>query len=237
MAWIDQRDGEGMWWKLANRNKRNVVLDLKDAGDTTCCCGSSTMPHVLVENFRPGTLERLGLGPDVLLARNPGLVITRVSGFGQSGPYARRPGFATIAEAMSGFASINGEPDGQPLLPPIASTDEVTGIASAFATMVALHSGPGAGGRHQPAGDDVPADGPAAARVRAHRRAAAAARLRPPLHRCPAGPTGAPTGAGSRCLRAATPWRPGYSRCSVSGTTSGSRRSPGAGSTATTSSR
>ena len=67
---------------------------------------------MLVENFRPGTLERLGLGPDALLARNPRLVITRVTGFGQDGPYANRPGFATIAEAMSGLAAINGEPDG-----------------------------------------------------------------------------------------------------------------------------
>jgi crotonobetainyl-CoA:carnitine CoA-transferase CaiB-like acyl-CoA transferase len=98
---------------------------------------------VLVENFRPGTLERLGLGPDVLHERNPKLVITRVSGFGQTGPYAQRPGFATLAEAMSGFAAINGEPDGPPLLPPIALTDEITAMAAAFATMVAIHSGVG----------------------------------------------------------------------------------------------
>jgi crotonobetainyl-CoA:carnitine CoA-transferase CaiB-like acyl-CoA transferase len=88
-------------------------------------------------------MERLGLGPDVLLERRPSLVMTRVSGFGQTGPYAQRPGFATIAEAMSGFAALNGEPDGAPLLPPIALTDEVTGLAAAFATMVALHSGVG----------------------------------------------------------------------------------------------
>jgi crotonobetainyl-CoA:carnitine CoA-transferase CaiB-like acyl-CoA transferase len=88
-------------------------------------------------------MERLGLGPDGLLDRNPTLVMTRVSGFGQDGPYASRPGFATIAEAMSGLAALSGEPDGQPLLPPIALTDEVTGLAAAFATMVALHSGVG----------------------------------------------------------------------------------------------
>jgi crotonobetainyl-CoA:carnitine CoA-transferase CaiB-like acyl-CoA transferase len=98
---------------------------------------------VLVENGRPGVLERLGLAPDRLLEANPSLVITRVTGFGQTGPYAQRPGFATIAEAMSGFAAINGEPNGAPLLPPIALTDEVTGIVAAFATMVALHSGVG----------------------------------------------------------------------------------------------
>jgi crotonobetainyl-CoA:carnitine CoA-transferase CaiB-like acyl-CoA transferase len=143
MAWRDARDGEGIWWKLANRNKRAVVLDLKERGDVDVLLGLIDDAHVLVENFRPGTLERLGLGPDVLHARNPGLVITRVTGFGQTGPYAARPGFATIAEAMSGFAAINGEPDGQPLLPPIALTDEVTGLAAAFATMVALHSGTG----------------------------------------------------------------------------------------------
>jgi crotonobetainyl-CoA:carnitine CoA-transferase CaiB-like acyl-CoA transferase len=85
-------------------------------------------------------LERLGLGPDVLLARNPRLIVTRVTGFGQDGPYSARPGFATLAEAMSGFAAVNGEPDGPPLLPPIALTDEVTALAAAFATMVAVHS-------------------------------------------------------------------------------------------------
>ncbi|GBL21226.1 succinyl-CoA--D-citramalate CoA-transferase [Acidimicrobiaceae bacterium] len=94
----------------------------------------------MVENFRPGTLERLGIGPDVLLKRNSNLVITRVSGFGQTGPYKDRPGFASIAESMSGLASISGEPDGPPMLPPIALTDEVTGVVAAFATMVALHS-------------------------------------------------------------------------------------------------
>ncbi|MGI9031082.1 MAG: CaiB/BaiF CoA transferase family protein [Ilumatobacteraceae bacterium] len=143
MAWRDDRDGEGLWWKLANRGKRTVVADLKDDADRAVVLGLLDTAHVLVENFRPGALERMGLGPEVLHARNPGLVITRVTGFGQDGPYASRPGFATIAEAMSGFAAINGEPDGQPLLPPIALTDEVTALAAAFATMVALHSGRG----------------------------------------------------------------------------------------------
>ncbi len=143
MAWRDDRDGEGLWWKLVNRNKRTIVLDLKDADDLDVLLRLVDDARVLVENFRPGALERLGLGPEVLLARNATLVVTRVSGFGQTGPYAHRPGFATIAEAMSGFAAINGEPDGQPLLPPIALTDEVTGLAAAFATMVAIHSGVG----------------------------------------------------------------------------------------------
>jgi len=143
MAWRDPRDGEGLWWKLANRNKATIALDLKDADDVAVLWSLVAEADVLVENFRPGTLERLGLGPDELLRRRPGLVITRVTGFGQTGPYAHRPGFATVAEAMSGLASLSGEPGGQPLPPPIALTDEVTGLVAAFATMVAVHSGVG----------------------------------------------------------------------------------------------
>ena len=140
MAWKDPRDGVGLWWKIVNRNKRTIVLDVKDPADKSVVLDLVDDTDVLVENSRPGTMERIGLGPDVLLERRPSLVMTRVSGFGQNGPYAERPGFATIAEAMSGFAALNGEPEGAPLLPPIALTDEVTGLAAAFATMVALHS-------------------------------------------------------------------------------------------------
>jgi len=143
VGWTGPADDVGLWWKLTNRNKRFVALDLKDANDVGLLLRLAADAHVLVENFRPGTLERLGIGPDVLLAHNPALVITRVTGFGQDGPYAARAGFATLAEAMSGFAAINGEADGGPLLPPIALTDEVAGLAAAFATMVALHSGVG----------------------------------------------------------------------------------------------
>ena len=143
MGWRDPRDGITLFWKLLGRGKRTIVLDLKDADGRATMLALVDGADVLVENFRPGTLERLGLGPDVLLARNPGLVVTRVTGFGQDGPYAGRPGFATLAEAMSGLAAINGEPDGAPLLPPIALADEVTGLVAAFATMVAVHSGVG----------------------------------------------------------------------------------------------
>ena len=136
-------DGTSLFWKLVNRGKRCVVLDLKDDHDLARFLALAATADVLVENLRPGGLERLGAGPDVLLAANPRLVITRITGFGQDGPYRRRPGFATIAEAMSGFAAINGEPDGGPLLPPIALTDEVTALAAAFATLAALRSGVG----------------------------------------------------------------------------------------------
>ena len=143
MAWRDPRDGSGLWWKLVNRNKRNIALDLKSADDRELFLKLLDEANVLVENFRPGTLERLDLHPDALIARNPKLVIVRVSGFGQDGPYAKRPGFASIAESMAGLAAISGEPDGPPMLPAIALTDEVTGITAAFAAMVALHSGVG----------------------------------------------------------------------------------------------
>jgi crotonobetainyl-CoA:carnitine CoA-transferase CaiB-like acyl-CoA transferase len=139
----DPRDGTSAYWKVVGRNKRCATLDLKSEAGRDALLDLVADAHVVVENFRPGVMERLGLGPDVLLGRNPRLVVCRVTAFGQDGPYAQRPGFATLAEAMSGFAAINGEADGGPLLPPIALTDEVTALAAAFAVMVALHSGVG----------------------------------------------------------------------------------------------
>jgi crotonobetainyl-CoA:carnitine CoA-transferase CaiB-like acyl-CoA transferase len=138
MTWFPPEGGDSYAWKMLARNKRCVTLDLKSGAGRDALLGLAAHADVLIENSRPGTMERLGLGPDLLLERNPGLVILRVSGFGQTGPYAGKPGFATIAEAMSGFAAINGEPDGAPLVPPVALTDEVTALVGAFAVMVAL---------------------------------------------------------------------------------------------------
>jgi crotonobetainyl-CoA:carnitine CoA-transferase CaiB-like acyl-CoA transferase len=143
MGWRDPADDVTLFWKLGGRNKRSIVLDLKQPEDLTILRRLISTADVLVENFRPGKLEALGLVPAELIAANPKLVVTRVTGFGQTGPYAARAGFATIAEALSGFAAINGEPDGAPLLPPIALTDEVTALVAAFATLVAVHSGRG----------------------------------------------------------------------------------------------
>jgi len=139
LGWVDPTDGETFMWKLVGRNKRSIVLDLKTDDGLRVMQRLLRSADVLVENLRPGALERLGLAPDDLLAANPRLVILRMTGFGQTGPWAARPGFATLAEAMSGFAAINGEPDGKPLLPPVALTDEVAALAGAFATMVALY--------------------------------------------------------------------------------------------------
>ena len=188
---------------------------------------------MLVENFRPGALERLGLGPDVLHARNPGLVVTRVSGFGQDGPYAQRPGFATIAEAMSGLASISGEPDGQPLLPPIALTDEATGLAAAFATMVALRSGQGQVVDISLLETMFAFMGPLPSLYALKGEQQAAARRRAAVHRAAGHVPVRATAGGSPCRRAATPWRRGSWPCSASATTSASRRSPGGPPTAT----
>ena len=133
----------GLWFKSLARNKRLATLDLSHPDGRDVFLRLAESADVVLENFRPGTLERWGVGPDELLARNPRLVVARVSGFGQTGPYARRPGFGTLAEAMSGFAAMSGEPGGPPLLPPLALADGVAGFATAFAIMVALRSGRG----------------------------------------------------------------------------------------------
>ena len=143
LGWRDPADDQTFFFKGANRNKRFIELDLVDDTDRNTLLDLVEHSNVLVENMRPGKLDALGLTEAVLHARQPSLVIVRVSAFGQTGPYKDRPGFATLAEAMSGFASINGAAEGAPTLPPVALTDEVTGLAAAFATMVALHSGVG----------------------------------------------------------------------------------------------
>jgi len=134
------KDGEGLWFKALARNKRLLTLDLSRPEGRDVFVRLAEGADVVLENFRPGTLERWGAGPAELSAANPRLVIARVSGFGQTGPYAARPGFGTLAEAMSGFAALNGEPAGPPLLPPFALADGVAALATAFAIMVALRA-------------------------------------------------------------------------------------------------
>ncbi len=143
LGWRDPEDNQTFFFKGANRNKRFIELDLRSDAGKAALLTLVENSDVLVENMRPGKLETLGLGPEILHKHKPDLVVVRITAFGQDGPYKDRPGFATLAEAMSGFASINGPADGAPTLPPVALTDEVTAIAAAFATMVALHSGVG----------------------------------------------------------------------------------------------
>jgi crotonobetainyl-CoA:carnitine CoA-transferase CaiB-like acyl-CoA transferase len=134
------KDGVGLWFKALARNKRLVTLDLSKPEGAALFLRLAQRSDVVLENFRPGTLERWGLGWVELAAANPRLVLARVSGFGQTGPYASRPGFGTLAEAMSGFAALNGEPDGPPLLPPFALADGIAALATAFAVLVALRA-------------------------------------------------------------------------------------------------
>ena len=134
------KDGEGLWFKSLARNKRLVTLDLSKSDGAELFLRLAEGADVVLENFRPGTLERWGLGWAELSAVNPRLVLARVSGFGQTGPSAQRPGFGTLAEAMSGFAALNGEPDGAPLLPPLALADGVAGLATAFTVLAALQA-------------------------------------------------------------------------------------------------
>lgn len=134
------KDGEGLWWKVLGRNKRAMTLDLSSPAGRDAFLRLVARADVVIENFRPGTLERWGLSFEELQAANPGIILTRVTGFGQEGPRAKEPAFGTIAEAMSGFAHSTGQADGPPTLPPLALADNIAGMAAAIATLTALHA-------------------------------------------------------------------------------------------------
>lgn len=133
-----KEDGLSLFWKTYGRNKRSVVLNLRETADREALWALIEGADVLIENYRPGTLEQMGFGPELLLARNPDLVVVRISGFGQTGPYAEFPGFGTIVEGMSGYAYRTGFPDREPVLPPLALADMIAGIYGMSATMTAL---------------------------------------------------------------------------------------------------
>jgi crotonobetainyl-CoA:carnitine CoA-transferase CaiB-like acyl-CoA transferase len=135
-SWREQ--GQEIYWKVYGRNKRSLVLDIRSDEGRTTLLKLVRQAQVLVENFVPGGLEKMGLGPDVLHAANPALVIARVSGWGQTGPYSHRPGFGTLVEAMSGFAYLNGFADRPPVLPPLALADMIAGVYGATGVLTAL---------------------------------------------------------------------------------------------------
>lgn len=144
----DAIDGRSAWWLCIGRNKQTITLDLKQDADRDALLRLVATADALVESFRPGVLERLGLSPERLHEVNPGLVVVRISAFGQTGPYADRPGFGTLAEAFSGLAAMSGYPDRPPLLPPIALADQVAGLFGTWSLLAALyhrdvHGGPG----------------------------------------------------------------------------------------------
>ncbi|WEJ60100.1 CoA transferase [Devosia sp. FJ2-5-3] len=146
-AWKD--DGHSLFWKTYGRNKRSVMLNLREPQAMDALWRLVETADVFIENFRPGTLEKMGLAPEKLLARNPDLIVVRISGFGQTGPYAHLPGFGTIVEAMSGFADRTGFPDREPVLPPLALADMIAGIYGASATIMALYARQGGTARGQ----------------------------------------------------------------------------------------
>jgi crotonobetainyl-CoA:carnitine CoA-transferase CaiB-like acyl-CoA transferase len=132
------KDGVPLWWKEISRNKRTVAQDLKSESGAQVLRRLIARADVLVENFRPGTLEKWGLGPEELMRANPRLVVARITGWGQTGPYSSRAGFGTLAEAMSGFAAATGEPDGPPTLPAFGLADSICGVAASSAILMAL---------------------------------------------------------------------------------------------------
>ena len=135
-----QKDGINLWWKMLGRNKQTVTCNLSTARGQDLMRRLLETSDVLIENFRPGTLERWNLDPNDLMELNPRLVIARVTGFGQFGPYASRPGFGTLAEAMSGFAAITGEADRPPVLPPFGLADGISALALANAIQMCLYN-------------------------------------------------------------------------------------------------
>jgi crotonobetainyl-CoA:carnitine CoA-transferase CaiB-like acyl-CoA transferase len=143
------KDGVPLWWKEVGRNKRTIGLDIRNPQGAEIFQRLVAAADVLVENFRPGTLERWGHSPDVLQAINPGLVMARISGFGQVGPYATRAGFGTLAEAMSGFAALTGFPETPPTLPAFGLADSICAIATSSAVSMALFHRDARGGGGQ----------------------------------------------------------------------------------------
>ena len=138
--WGPFANGVSLWWKVHSRNKKSITLNLGDGEGQDILKRLARQADVLIEGFRPGAMERWGLGPDDLQQLNPKLVMLRYSGFGQSGPYKDRPGFGTIAECMSGYVGMTGFQHTPPVLPPVPLADEIAGVFGAMAGMMALYS-------------------------------------------------------------------------------------------------
>ena len=133
------RDGESALFSVMNRNKQSIVLDLKSPAALQIVMDLAASCDVVVENFRPGVAERLGIGADALLAVNPKVVVVSISGFGQTGPLAARPAYDIVVQAMSGLMEATGDPDGPPTLVGEAVSDVVAGMFASWATLAALH--------------------------------------------------------------------------------------------------
>ena len=136
--WRVVQDGTSLWWRSLGRNKKSVTLDLKQAEGRALARRLADSADVIVENFRPGVMEGWGLGPEDLKASNPALVYARISGYGQSGPYANKPGFASVCEGISGFRYVNGHPGEAPVRPNLSIGDTIAGLHAALGIALAL---------------------------------------------------------------------------------------------------
>jgi crotonobetainyl-CoA:carnitine CoA-transferase CaiB-like acyl-CoA transferase len=136
--WREMRDGTSLWWRSLARNKKSVTIDLKTAQGVELVRQLIDKADVVIENFRPGVVESWGLGPEDFKQSNPGLVYARISGYGQDGPYAARPGFASVCEGMSGFRYVNGHPGEAPVRPNLSIGDTISGIHAALGIAMAL---------------------------------------------------------------------------------------------------
>ncbi|MCH8745869.1 MAG: CoA transferase [Chloroflexi bacterium] len=157
--WGPFHNGASLWWKVHARNKKSITLNLAHPEGQSLLKQLAKQADLLIEGFRPGTMERWGLGPDDLQQVNPALVMVRYSGFGQTGPYKDRPGFGTIAECMSGYIGMTGFPDSPPVLPPVPLADEIAGVFGAMASMMALYHRDVPNAKTTPENRETPAKG------------------------------------------------------------------------------
>ncbi|MDX2348830.1 MAG: CaiB/BaiF CoA-transferase family protein [Porticoccus sp.] len=138
--WRVMKDGTSLWWRSLGRNKKCITLDLKTEQGRELAGQLIDGADVLIENFRPGVMEKWGLGPERFKPTNPGLVYTRISGYGQTGPYAHKPGFASVCEGISGFRYVNGFKGEAPVRPNLSIGDSIAGLHAAFGITLALLS-------------------------------------------------------------------------------------------------
>ena len=137
-GWREVQNGTSLWWHSLARNKKSVTIDLKSEKGVALVKQLINSADVVIENFRPGVVERWGLGPDEFKQTNPRLVYARISGFGQTGPYSAKPGFASVCEGMSGFRYVNGHPGEAPVRPNLSIGDTISGIHAALGICLAL---------------------------------------------------------------------------------------------------
>ena len=136
--WREVKEGTSLWWHSLARNKKSVTIDLKTAKGIELVKNLIDSADVVIENFRPGVVEKWGIGPDEFKQSNPKLVYARISGYGQTGPYSSRPGFASVCEGISGFRYVNGHPNQAPVRPNLSIGDTISGIHAALGICIAL---------------------------------------------------------------------------------------------------